>query len=116
MRWREVCALGGQLPEAEAGHSYGVAVLRVRGSFLARLADDGKSVVVKVGAGQRDEWCRRRPSVFMPATDDSSGSMITVLLATVDPIELWPVLVESWRRSAPPTLVAQRGQELPTPP
>lgn len=107
-----MCTLGCRLPEVEAGHSYGAAVLRVRGSFLARLADDGKTFVVKVGREQRADLCARRPAMFAPAVDDPSASLLAVRLAAVDPSELWPVLVESWRRSAPATLVAERGHEV----
>lgn len=39
--------------------------------------------------------------------DDPTGSMMVVRLATVDINELWPVLVDSWRRSAPATLVTR---------
>jgi len=106
VRWRSVCRLARRLPEVEDGRSYGVRVIRVRGSFIARLAADGCSIVVKSGVLERERLCHRRPDIFAPAADDPTGSMMMVRLATIDTTELWPVLAGSWRRSAPATLVA----------
>ncbi|MGH9181186.1 MAG: hypothetical protein ACRDY5_05670, partial [Acidimicrobiales bacterium] len=101
-----VCELARRLPEVEDGRSYGVRVLRVRGSFLATLADDAKSMTVKAGPDQRATLCARRPGTFALASGDSGDPTMVVRLAAVEPAELWPVLVDSWRRSAPATLVA----------
>lgn len=106
MRWKDVCRLACRLPEVEDGRSYGARVLRVRGSFLARLSDDGKSFVVKAEARDRADLCARRAGTFAPASDDRASPMMIVRLATVEPVELWPVLVSSWRLSAPASLVA----------
>ncbi len=111
VRWKDVCALARRLPEVEDGRSYGVRVLRVRGSFLARLADDGASMVVKAGAEERATLCASRPAAFARASDDESDVTMIVYLAEVTPAELWPVLVGSWRRSAPASLVASAGPE-----
>lgn len=109
MRWKDVCRVARRLPEVEDGRSYGVRVLRVRGSFLARLAEDGKSFVVKAEAGDRADLCARRPCTFASASNDPASPMMIVRLATVEPAELWPVLVRSWRLSAPASLVASKG-------
>ncbi|MEO6121304.1 MAG: MmcQ/YjbR family DNA-binding protein [Acidimicrobiales bacterium] len=95
-----------RLPEVEDGRSYGVKVLRVRGSFLATLAQDGRSMVVKAGRDERAALCAQRPETFAPNSDDAGDPTMVVRLKTAEPSELWPVLVSSWRRSAPSTLVA----------
>lgn len=84
VRWRAVCKLAGQLPEVLHGRSYDTPVLYVRGSFLARLSDDRRSILVKT----------------------ADGSTVAMRLATVDRQELWDALVAAWRQSAPPSLVA----------
>jgi len=106
MRWSAVSKLARRLPEVEDGRSYGVKVLRVRGSFLARLVDEGRCIVVKVSSDERAALCARRPQTFAVPADDPAGATMTVRLNAVEPAELWPVLVSSWRRSAPATLVA----------
>lgn len=105
MRWKDVCKLGRQLPEVEEGTWFGVPALRVRGSILAQSADRGKATILKVATDQRDGLCRSRPGVFsVPADQQQHYPMVKVNLGAIDEGELWPMLVESWRRSAPPSL------------
>lgn len=106
MRWRTVCRIAGQLPEVLAGRSYGVPVLSVRGSFLARLSDDGRFVLVKADDREQAALSAAKPRTFSPGGSMWCGSTVAVRLATVETDELWPVLVSAWRRSAPPSLVA----------
>lgn len=95
-----------QLPEVLAGRSYGTPVLCVRGSFLARLSDDGRCVLVKADEDEQAALCSANPRTFGPGGATWCGSTVAVRLATVEPDELWSVLVSAWRRSAPPSLVA----------
>src|ERR1700704_4612172 len=53
-----------QLPGVEEGTSYGTAALRVKGKFLARLKEDGESVVFRVGFDERDLLMQTKPEVF----------------------------------------------------
>lgn len=106
MRWRTVCQLAGRLPDVQAGRTYGTPVLAVRGSFLARLSDDRRFVLVKADDRHRAALCARRPQTFTPGGPIWAGSTVAVRLATVERDELWEVLVSAWRRSAPPSLVA----------
>jgi hypothetical protein len=101
-----VCRIAGELPEVLLGRSYGVPVLCVRGSFMARLSDDGRSVLVKAGDEERAALCAAKPQTFTPGGTTWCGSTVAVRLATVDRRDLWDVLVGAWRMSAPPSLVA----------
>ncbi len=51
------------LPGVEEGPCYGTPGFRVRGRFLARLWEDGETLVVKCGADERD-GCRPIPRRF----------------------------------------------------
>src|ERR1700737_3038601 len=53
-----------QHPGVEDGTSYGTAALRVKGKFLARLKEDGESVVFRVGFDERDLLMQTKPKVF----------------------------------------------------
>lgn len=106
VRWRTVCRLAGNLPEVLHGRSYGTHVLCVRGSFLARLSDDGRFLLVKAAEMDQRNLCASKPRTFSPGGPTWNGSTVAVQLATVHDDELWEVLVSAWRRSAPPSLVA----------
>lgn len=106
MRWREVCRLGRDLPEVEEGTWFGVPALRVRGSILAHACDRKRGVVVKVAPGEPESLCRSRPGAFSLPEGHQQHPVVVIRLSAVGPDELWPFLVESWRRSAPPSLAA----------
>ena len=106
MRWKGVCKLALQLPEVEEGTAYGVPALQVRGGLVARLLDDKKSILVKVDLRQRATLCATKPETFSITRETEPYAVMVVRLARLGPAELWPVLVESWRRSAPPDLAS----------
>ena len=70
-------------PGVEEGLSYGTPGFRVRGKFLARMREDGDTLVVKCGDDERD------------------------------PPDLHDVLEEAWRRQAPKRLVQEYDREHP---
>lgn len=106
MRWKDVCKLGEALPEVEEGTSFGVRALRVRGSLLAQAHDKGRAVVVKTDPDERARRCAARPDVFSVAPEHRNLPWMVVRLGAVERDDLWGLLVESWRRSAPPSLAA----------
>ncbi len=106
MRWRTVSRLGCQLPEVLSGRTYGTPVLCVRGSFMARLSDDRRSVLVKAGDDQRAALCASTPGTFSAGGPAWNGSTVAVRLARVERDQLWELLVGAWRQSAPPSLLA----------
>ena len=106
MRWKAVSALGRRLPEVAEGRTYGARALAVRGSLVARLLDDKKSIVVKVDPQRRTVLCESHPAAFTVTPEVQNYSLMVVRLRAVGPDELWPILVESWRMSGPPGLTA----------
>ncbi len=102
-----MCRLAGQLPEVLDGRTYGTPVLSVRGSFLAILSDDRRSLLVKAADEDRIALCASKPRTFSPGGPTWNGSTVAVRLASVEQQDLWDVLVSAWRRSAPPSLVAE---------
>jgi hypothetical protein len=107
MRWRAVCRLAEGLPEVQAGRTFGAKALRVRGSIVARLRDDKRSVLLKVDPAARAGLCAARPATFSVTPDSENYAMVAVSLANVEPAELRELLLGSWRRSAPASLVAE---------
>ena len=52
------------LPGVEEGASYGTPAWRAKGKLLARLHQDGSSIVLKVGNATRDHLLRADPDTF----------------------------------------------------
>src|SRR5512143_1867003 len=60
------------LPGVEEGTSYGTPAWRHRGKLLARLHQDGESIVLKVGNETRDHLLQADPQTFF-VTDHYIG-------------------------------------------
>lgn len=60
------------LPGVEEGTSYGTPAWRCRGRLLARLHQDGASIVLKVGDETRDHLLQADPETFF-VTDHYIG-------------------------------------------
>jgi len=69
------------LPGIEEGTSYGTPAWRHKGRLLARLHQDGKSIVLKVGNQTRDHLLQADPETFF-VTDHYVG--YPMVLARLD--------------------------------
>jgi len=97
-------------PGVEEGPCYGTPGFRVRGKFLARMKEDGETLVVKCGDDERDFRMQADPAAFF-ITDHYRGyPTVLVRLARVSGADLREVIEEAWRRSAPKRLVAAYDQ------
>jgi hypothetical protein len=95
------------LPGVEEAPCYGTAGFRVRGKLLARLKEDGETLVVKCGDDQRDFRLQANPEVYF-VTDHYKGyPAVLVRLPKIDAGELRDLLELSWRRVAPKRLLAK---------
>ncbi len=95
------------LPGVEEGLSYGTPGFRVRGKFLARLWEDGETLVVKCGDDERDFRMQSDPETFYSTEHYRGYPTVLIRLASVKPSVLAEVLEQAWRRSAPKRLVAE---------
>jgi hypothetical protein len=94
-------------PGVEEGLSYGTPGFRIRGKFLARMREDGETLVVKCGDNERDFRMKADPETFF-VTDHYRGyPTVLVRLAQVGEADLHAVLEEAWRRQAPKRLVQE---------
>jgi hypothetical protein len=98
-------------PGVEEGLSYGTPGFRVRGKFLARLWEDGVTLVVKCGDDERDFRMKADPETFF-ITDHYRGyPTVLVRLARVTEADLQEVLEQAWRLNAPKRLVKEYDQK-----
>src|SRR5262245_24398258 len=96
------------LPGVEEGPCYGTPGWRVKKKFLARLKEDGETLVVKVGFEERDILLAADPDVFF-ITDHYVGYPTVLLrLGKIRKPLLADVLERAWRRIAPPRLASAR--------
>ena len=99
------------LPGVEEGLSYGTPGFRVRGKFLARLWEDGETLVVKCGDDERDFRMKADPETFF-ITDYRGYPTVLVRLPSVTTTDLRDVLEQAWRLHAPRRLVKEYEQGL----
>ena len=72
-----------KLPGVEDGTSYGTPALKVKGKLLARLKEDGQSVVFRVTFDQRDLLMQTKPKIFFITDHYLNYEWVLVNLATV---------------------------------
>jgi hypothetical protein len=105
--FEEVREIALALPRVEEGKSYGTPAFRVGKKFLARLKEDGETLVVRIGFDEREVLMQVDPATFY-ITDHYRGyPAVLVRLANIDPERLGEVLLEAWRNHAPKRLLAE---------
>ncbi len=89
------------MPGVEEGTSYGTLAFRVGGKLLARLHQDGKSVVLRVDFGEREILMEGEPDTFYITEHYRNYPMMLARLATLHPDELRRLLTQTWQKQAP---------------
>ena len=92
------------LPEVEEGTSYGTPAFKVKGKLLARLKEDGETLVVKIDFDTQEILMRADPETFFLTDHYVGWPTILVRLARVDRDDLARLLEDSWRQNAPKRL------------
>jgi len=100
-----------ELPGVEEGSSYGTPGFRVAKKFLARMKEDGGTLVVKCGFDERDFRLQADPETYFTTDHYRGYPTVLVRLARVSKTDLKELLETAWRRNAPPKLLASyRGR------
>ena len=103
----DFCEMALALPGVELGTAYGTPALRVARKFLARLKEDGETLVLKVGFDERDMLIETQPEALF-ITDHYRGyPSVLIRLAEVHPPTLRRLLAQAWREAAPKRLVRE---------
>ena len=93
----EVCQLARELPEVERSTSYGTPALKVRKLLLARLKEDGETLVLKTTFADRERLLSASPDVFYLTDHYVSHPWILVRLPLIKAPFLRELLLEAWR-------------------
>ena len=91
---REIAA---RLPGVEEGTSYGAPALKVRGKLLARLREDGRTLVLKCDFVQREMLMQAAPDVFFLTDHYREYPLILIDLPKVSRKALPGLLEDAWR-------------------
>lgn len=101
-------------PGVEEGLCYGTPGFRVVGKLLARLREDGETLVVKCGFVERDLRMEHDPETFFTTDHYRGYPSVLVRLPKVRIADLHDVVEVAWRMSAPIRLVRQLDERLGT--
>lgn len=95
------------LPNVEEGTAYGTPAFRIKEKILARLKEDGESLMLKVGEFERDALIQLDPDTFY-ITDHYRGyPAVLIRLSKIDHAQLRDLFRQAWRFVAPKRMVAQ---------
>ena len=110
--WEDVRSLALRFPGTEESTSYGTPAIRARTSLLARLRDDGETLVLRVDPEERLALVHEQPDVFYVTRHYEDWPFVLVRLAEVDPEELAELLEEAWRDVSPARAVSAYDAEM----
>jgi hypothetical protein len=96
------------LPGVEEGPCYGTPGWRVKKRFLARLKEDGETLVVKVGDEERDILMAADPETFFTTPHYFGYPTVLIRLPKIGRELLGEVLERAWQRVAPKSLQSAR--------
>lgn len=100
-----VRAIALALPGVEEGTSYGTPAFKVRKKLIARMLEDGESLVIRVDPDARDVLIQGKPETFYITDHYLKYPLMLVRLPAVRLEELRELLEQAWRISAPRRLV-----------
>jgi hypothetical protein len=95
-----------EMPEASEGAHMGHPDFRVSGKVFASLGPKEDWAMVRVSLERQAELVAKQPKAFQPCGGSwgRQGCTKVTLAAARIPVVRW-ALIESWRRTAPKTLV-----------
>ena len=105
INYDEVRDLALNLPAVEEGTSYGTPALKVRGKLMARLKEDGQTLVLRTTLADRARLLSAAPDVFYLTDHYVNYPWILIRLSQIDRTFLRELLAEAWRLTAPARLV-----------
>ena len=101
MTFEDIRKLALSWPEVEDGTSYGTLALKVRKKLLARLKEDGDSLVVPgVPPDERDMLMESRPAVFYFTDHYKDYPIVLIRLSKAKRAMVEPLLRRQWRALA----------------
>ena len=98
--YEDVRKIGLALPRVEDSTSYGTPALKVKGKLMARLKEDGETLVVIIGFEERQKMLEADPRVFFITDHYLNYPSVLVRLPLVRRDVLRGLLKGAWERAA----------------
>lgn len=95
------------LPGTVESTSYGTPALKVKNKLLARLKEDGETLVVRMDPVNRDLVLRADPTRWYLTDHYRDYPYVLLRLTEVRRDQLPQILEDAWRLAAPKRLVAE---------
>jgi hypothetical protein len=95
--WATVRELALALPGVEESTSYRTPAMKVRGKLIARLKEDGKTIVVPMTIADRAMRMEADPDVFFVTDHYVPWPYVLVRLAAITRTDLREMLQDAWR-------------------
>ena len=95
--WATVRELALALPGVEECTSYRTPAMKVRGKLIARLKEDGETIVVPMSIADRTMRIEADPDVFFVTEHYVPFPYVLVRLAAVNRTDLRELLQDAWR-------------------
>jgi hypothetical protein len=109
--WKDVLAIGRELPETEESTSYGRPSLKVRGKSFVTIRERPDALVVRCDGEEKPFLLEGRPDlVFTTPHYDGYPYLLVRLDAPLE--EVRELVLDSWLLLAPKRLAAQIADEL----
>jgi hypothetical protein len=109
----EVTAAAVKLPDVELSKSYGTPALKVHDKLLARLKEDGETLVLRTDFVARQILTQADPDTFFFTDHYRDYPLVLVRLSNLSRSALPDLLERAWRQVAPKKLVAERDADAP---
>ena len=90
-----------KLPSVSEGTSYGTPCLRVAKSLIARLWEDGETLVLKVDPMERDILLEAEPDTFFTTDHYRGYPIVLARLPKADLTHIEMLLKRAWFAAAP---------------
>ena len=97
LTYADVCQIALEIPDVHESTSYGTPALKVRKVLLARLKEDGETLVLKTTFADRQRLLAAAPEVFYLTDHYVSHPWILVRLPLIEETLLRELLTEAWR-------------------
>jgi hypothetical protein len=107
MRWEAVREFVSTLPGTSIDQSVPNPAVRVRNRVIARLREDGESMMVKVELDERAALLREDPQTFYITPHHANFPGVLIRLSSVDPQQLRELLTEAWRFRASQRMIRE---------
>lgn len=104
-----VCEIARAFPGTQEGTSYGTRAIKVNKKLIARLREDGKTLVVICGFEERDLRMQAQPEIFFNLPHYYGYPTVLVHLDKVTKTDLREVMEVAWRRAAPRRLLTEHS-------